>query len=78
MKRILFTAILATSVVGLVADDEAGFVPLLNGKDTTGWNLRRKVGHNSWTIGNGVLKNTVNKGEHGTVSFRNMRIKEIK
>jgi hypothetical protein len=56
----LFSAFVAT------AADEPGFVPLFNGKDTTGWHLRRKDGHNSWTIENGVLKNTVNKGEHGT------------
>ncbi len=70
MKRLLFSAA-ASAVVGaaalnLAAADEAGFVPLFNGKDTAGWNLRRADGHNSWTIDNGVLKNTVNKGEHGT------------
>lgn len=48
----------------LAAED--GFVPLFNGKDTSGWHLRRKDGHNSWSIEKGILKNTVNKGEHGT------------
>ena len=47
------------------AADE-GFKPLFNGKDTAGWHLRKKDGHNSWSIENGVLKNTVNPGEHGT------------
>lgn len=67
MKRTfsLLTA-LALSATFAFAADEAGFVPLFNGKDTTGWHLRRKDGHNSWTIDGGVLKNTVNKGEHGT------------
>lgn len=67
MKRIfsLVTA-LALSATFAFAADEAGFVPLFNGKDTSGWHLRRKDGHNSWTIDGGVLKNTVNKGEHGT------------
>ena len=67
MKRTfsLLTA-LALSATFAFAADEAGFVPLFNGKDTTGWHLRRKDGHNSWSIDGGVLKNTVNKGEHGT------------
>lgn len=60
---ILLSVLLATSAL---AADEAGFVPLFNGKDTSGWHLRRKDGHNSWSIENGILKNTVNKGEHGT------------
>src|SRR5258708_3382646 len=43
-----------------------GFRPLFNGKDTTGWKLRRPDAHNSWSVEpGGVLKNTVNKGEHG-------------
>jgi hypothetical protein len=46
--------------------DESGFVPLFNGKDTGGWHLRRKDGHNSWKVEEGILKNIVNKGEHGT------------
>jgi hypothetical protein len=48
------------------AADSNGFVPLFNGKDTAGWYLRNPKGHNSWTVENGILKNTVNKGEHGT------------
>jgi len=44
-----------------------GFKPLFNGTDTTGWKLRNPKGHNSWSIQEGgVLKNTVNPGEHGT------------
>ncbi len=67
MKRTLsLLTALALSATFAFAADEAGFVPLFNGKDTTGWHLRRKDGHNSWTIDGGVLKNTVNKGEHGT------------
>ena len=67
MKRTLsFLAGLALSATFAFAADEAGFVPLFNGKDTSGWHLRRKDGHNSWSIDGGVLKNTVNKGEHGT------------
>lgn len=55
-----------TAVSNFAADDEKDFKPLFNGKDTAGWHLRNPSGHNSWTVSDGVLKNTVNKGEHGT------------
>ena len=56
-------ALLASSAL---AADEPGFVPLFDGKDTSGWHLRRKDGHNSWKVEDGILKNIVNPGEHGT------------
>jgi hypothetical protein len=60
-------ALAAASSLALAAEDESGFKPLFNGKDLTGWKLRNPGGHNSWSIQpGGVLKNTVNKGEHGT------------
>jgi hypothetical protein len=67
MKRLLLSSLvllLATSPSFAAEDPE--FTPLFNGKDTTGWHLRRKDGHNSWKVEDGILKNTVNKGEHGT------------
>ena len=67
MKRLLpLLATLPILATAALAADESGFGPLFNGKDTTGWHLRRKDGHNSWAIVDGVLKNTVNQGEHGT------------
>lgn len=67
MKRtISLLALSAFVITSAFAAEESGFVPLFNGKDTTGWHLRRKDGHNSWSIADGVLKNTVNQGEHGT------------
>ena len=69
MKKILiiFSALAMFGSAALAAEADAeGFRPLFNGKDTTGWKLRNPNGHNSWTVENGVLKNTVNKGEHGT------------
>jgi hypothetical protein len=46
---------------------EDGFKPLFNGKDLTGWRLRRPDGHNSWSVlPGGILKNTVEKDVHGT------------
>ena len=65
-KAFSLVAALALSATFAFTADEAGFVPLFNGKDTTGWHLRRKDGHNSWSIDDSVLKNTVNAGEHGT------------
>lgn len=61
----LLTALTLTTTL-FAAGEEEGFKPLFNGKDTQGWKLRNEGGHNSWTVEpNGVLKNTVNKGEHG-------------
>src|ERR1700704_1375676 len=69
MKQNLLTlaALALLTITTLAASaDEKGFHPLFNGKDTSGWKLRSPNGHNSWTVEDGVLKNTVNKGEHGT------------
>ncbi len=66
MKRILSIAALVAFISASTFAAEEGFVPLFNGKDMTGWKLRRTDGHNSWSVENGVLKNIVNQGEHGT------------
>src|SRR5688572_15029457 len=64
--------LLALAVAGLppamagAAEKEEGFRPLFNGKDTAGWHLRNPQGHNSWSVEDGVLKNTVSEGVHGT------------
>ena len=50
----------------LAAADAEGFKPLFNGKDTTGWKLRNPQGKNTWTVEDGILKNTIEKGVHGT------------
>lgn len=55
----------AHPVIGAETDAE-GFRPLFNGKDTSGWKLRNPQGHNSWSVQDGVLKNTIEKGVHGT------------
>ncbi len=63
----LITVLLLTSAALAIAANTEGFRPLFNGKDTTGWKLRNPSGNNSWTVEpGGVLKNTVNPGEHGT------------
>ncbi|MBM3846463.1 MAG: DUF1080 domain-containing protein [Verrucomicrobia bacterium] len=68
MKSILsFCIALALLVPTLsLQAEEPGFRTIFNGKDTTGWHLRNKNGHNSWKVEGGVLKNIVNKGDHGT------------
>lgn len=80
MKKRLLTLIIIISSFTLVRSAEHGFRPLFNGKDTSGWHLRNSNGHNSWTVEDGILKNTVNKGEHGTdlvtdAKFTNFRVK---
>jgi 3-keto-disaccharide hydrolase len=62
--RIRFLMILAlTALVALAASsargqDKKGWIPLLNGKDLTGWRLRKAEGPNGWTVIDHV---TVNK-----------------
>jgi hypothetical protein len=79
-KTFLALSFLAAALPLVWAAEDDGFVPLFNGKDTTGWHLRNPGGHNSWTVDSGVLKNTVNKGEHGTdlvtdKKFQNFTVK---
>jgi 3-keto-disaccharide hydrolase len=69
-KPIALVALAALALAGslaLAADSgDAGFEPLFDGKDLTGWKLRHPEAHNSWSIlPGGVLKNTVNPGTHG-------------
>ena len=61
MKAILASLLLAITALA----DDAGFKPLFNGKDLTGWHLRREGAESSWTVADGVLKNTVEPGKHG-------------
>jgi hypothetical protein len=80
MKALLLTTLFACSGVVLavddrtlitkesaaVASDEKDFKPLFNGEDLTGWHLRKPDGRNSWKVDEGILKNLVEKGQHGT------------
>jgi len=64
---LLIVLVLATSLTVNAAEEERDFKPLFNGKDLTGWKLRHPSGRNSWTVEpGGILKNTVEKGAHGT------------
>src|SRR2546423_2585976 len=69
MKKLFATLALSAliSCCLTAADSEKDFPPLFNGKDLTGWKLRHPDGHKSWSIlPGGILKNTVEKGVHGT------------
>jgi 3-keto-disaccharide hydrolase len=57
---------LFSACASIFAQDD-GFRPLFNGKDVSGWKLRHPESHNSWSVlPGGILKNTVEKGAHGT------------
>ena len=43
-----------------------GFRPLFNGKDLTGWKLRKEGGDKTWSVKDGILVNDVSGGKHGT------------
>lgn len=78
MKRtLLIFALIAPLTVSLCAADEDGFRPLFNGKDTSGWHLRNPGGHNSWKVENGILKNIVNQGEHGTDLITDQKFRDF-
>lgn len=61
----LFLALLGGVSIASAADAESGFKPLFNGKDTSGWHLRREGAKSAWKIEDGILKNDLPKGEHG-------------
>jgi len=67
MKFLPTFALLAFSAtLALAVEDEKDFVPLFNGKDFQGWHLRNEQGNHSWKVDDGMLKNVVEKGAHGT------------
>ena len=67
LPLLTLVALVCTYSIAFAADDEKDFQPLFNGKDLTGWKLRYPNGHPSWSVEpGGILKNTVEKGMHGT------------
>jgi len=64
--KLTFSALTLSLIVSAAMAADSGFRPLFNGKDTSGWKLRNPNGNNSWNVKDGILVNTVNKGEHGT------------
>lgn len=65
MKIFLALCTLLSGWTAVAAENDA-FKPLFNGKDVSGWHLRNEKGFNSWKVENGILKNVVEKGQHGT------------
>lgn len=65
MKLLRLLLPLALATTAFAADDEKDFKPLFNGKDTTGWHVRKPQNHNAWKVVDGVLLNDLKPGEHG-------------
>jgi hypothetical protein len=65
MKLLTLPALLVLASAAFAADDEKDFKPLFNGKDLTGWHVRKADSHNGWKVEDGILKNDLKKGEHG-------------
>ena len=64
MRKALLTAsaIILILAAGVVAQapkpDDKGWINLFNGKDLSGWHLRKADGPNGWTVKDGVYINT--------------------
>lgn len=63
MKHLIAFVVLLAASSAVAAD---GFRPLFNGKDLTGWKLRKPDGQASWSVKDGILVNNVSGGKHGT------------
>lgn len=69
MKKLLVIALclgsLSAGQANAAEKTAEGFRPLFNGKDLTGWKLRKPSGTPSWSVKDGLLVNDV-AGGHGT------------
>ncbi len=79
-KFVLPVAVAALVASAFAADEESGFKPLFNGKDTAGWRVRKETATNAWTVADGVLKNDLQPGAHGVdliseAKFRNFVVR---
>jgi hypothetical protein len=54
----ILAAAFACAADGVYGQDKKGWIPLLNGKDLTGWHLRKAQGTNGWKVTDQVLVNT--------------------
>ena len=61
----LLLAGIASATLAFAADNDKDFKPFFNGKDLTGWHVRKPAAHNAWIVQDGVLKNDLKPGEHG-------------
>ncbi len=65
MLRFLLSLVVLSSVAVSAFAGDDGFKPLFNGKDTTGWHVRRTDRESHWSVQDGILKNDLKPGEHG-------------
>ena len=56
MKRVIAFVLLMVAASAFAAD---GFRPLFNGKDLSGWKLRKEGGDKTWSVKDGILVNDV-------------------
>ena len=59
------------------AEKKDGFKLLFDGKTLNGWKYRRDDGNKSWSAQNGMLVNTLGKGEHGTDIYTEEKFKDF-
>ena len=64
-STILLPIVLGCSLVCSAPAQKTDFHPLFNGKDMTGWHVRKTEAHNAWRVENGELINDLKTGEHG-------------
>jgi hypothetical protein len=75
MKQLLTLATLLIAANLIAA--EGGFQPLFNGKDLTGWKLRKTDGTPSWSVKDGILVNDAGPGKHGTDLVSESKFKDF-
>lgn len=57
-RALVLTAVVVCTAPGAHGWDKKGWIPLLNGKDLTGWHLRNAQGPNGWKVIDHVTVNT--------------------
>ncbi|HBY61025.1 MAG TPA: DUF1080 domain-containing protein [Solibacterales bacterium] len=76
MRTALLTAFAALTFAAV----PAGFTPIFNGKDLTGWHISQVNHHGktqSWVVENGVLSGTQDKPGHGGILLTDKRYKNF-
>jgi hypothetical protein len=58
LRVLILTAVLVCTAPGTRGQDKKGWSSLLNGKDLTGWHLRKPDGPNGWKVVDHVTVNT--------------------
>jgi hypothetical protein len=72
--------VILTALPLLAADIPAGFTPIFNGKDTSGWHISQVNHHGNtkaWTVKDGVLMVTQDKPGNGGILLTDKRYKNF-